>query len=56
MLGRGASATLGSFSDLQLIAALALSTAALSCLSVWGYHALERRARRQGKLDQATLF
>ncbi len=56
MLGRGASATLAGFSDLQLLGALAVSTVALSCLSVWGYHALERRARRQGKLDQATLF
>jgi len=56
MLGRGASAALGRFSDLQLVLALALSTVLLSCISVWGYHALERRARRQGKLDQATLF
>ena len=56
MLGRGASAALGRFSDLQLVLALAFSTVLLSCISVWGYHALERRARRQGKLDQATLF
>jgi len=56
LLDRGASATLGRFSDLQLVAGLALSTVLLSCVSVWGYHALERRARRQGKLDQATLF
>lgn len=56
MLGRGASAMLAGRTDLELLAALAVSTVALSCLSVWGYHALERRARRQGKLDQATLF
>ncbi|MGH7731084.1 MAG: ABC transporter permease [Candidatus Eiseniibacteriota bacterium] len=56
MLGRGASAVLGGRSDVQLLLGLALSTAVLSCLSVWGYHALERHARRQGKLDQATLF
>jgi ABC-2 type transport system permease protein len=56
LLGRGASATLAGLSDLQLLGALALSTILLSALSVWGYHALERRARRQGKLDQATLF
>jgi ABC-2 type transport system permease protein len=56
MLGRGASAMLAGRSDLELVGALAISTLGLSCLSVWGYHALERRARRQGKLDQATLF
>ena len=56
MLGRGASAALGGLSDLQLIGGLALTTVVLSAISVWGYHALERSARRQGKLDQATLF
>jgi ABC-2 type transport system permease protein len=56
LLGRGASAALGAFSDLQLLGGLALTTTVLSCLAVGSYHALERRARRQGKLDQATLF
>jgi len=56
LVGRGASTMLGGLSDLQLLGALALSTVVLSSLSVWGYHALERRARAQGKLDQATLF
>ncbi len=56
LLGRGASATLAALSDGQILGALALSTALLSTASVWGYHALERRARRQGRLDQGTLF
>ncbi len=56
LLGHGASARLSVYSDAALLCALAASTAVLSVLSVWGYHALERRARRLGKLDQATLF
>ena len=56
MLGQGASARLADLPDAALLGALAVSTAAFSALSVWGYHRLERRARRQGKLDQATLF
>jgi ABC-2 type transport system permease protein len=56
MLGHGASAMLSTRTDAQLIGALALTTLVLSAASVWGYHALERSARRQGKLDQATLF
>lgn len=56
LLGRGASAMLAGLTDLRLIGALLLSTVVLSTLSVWGYHALERSARRQGRLDQATLF
>jgi len=56
LLGHGASARLEVYSDAQLLGALAVSTIVLSALSVWGYHGLERRARRQGKLDQATLF
>lgn len=56
LLGHGASARLSGYSDVQLLAALAVTTVVLSAASVWGYHALERRARRQGKLDQATLF
>jgi ABC-2 type transport system permease protein len=56
LLGHGASARLGAYSDGFLLGALAVSTALFSCVSVWGFRALERRARRQGKLDQATLF
>jgi ABC-2 type transport system permease protein len=56
LLGHGASARLAVFSDGVLLGALAVTTVVLSTLSVWGYHALERRARRLGKLDQATLF
>ena len=56
LLGHGASARLAVHSDGVLLGALAATTIVFSALSVWGYHALERRARRQGKLDQATLF
>jgi ABC-2 type transport system permease protein len=56
LLGHGASVRIGAYSDAQVLGALAVTTLILSALSVWGYHALERRARRQGKLDQATLF
>jgi len=56
LLGHGASARLAPFSDGALILGLAVTTVGLSGLSVWGFRALERRARRQGKLDQATLF
>ena len=56
LIGHGASARLAPCSDGVLLGALAASTLAFSWLSVWGYHALERRARQRGKLDQATLF
>jgi ABC-2 type transport system permease protein len=56
LLGFGASARLGGYSDQTLLGALAATTIVFSALSAWGYGALERRARRQGKLDQATLF
>jgi ABC-2 type transport system permease protein len=56
LLGYGASRLLSQVSDLHLVGILALTTLVLSRISVWAYHALERAARRQGKLDQATLF
>ena len=56
LLGHGASRLLSARSDLEIVSALAFSTLILSAISVWLYHALERSARRQGKLDQATLF
>lgn len=56
LLGHGVSARLERVSDGALLAALTVTTVLFSALSVWAYHALERRARRQGKLDQATLF
>ena len=55
-LGRGASVQLGSWPDGALLAALAISTFAFVLISRWGYFALERRARRLGRLDQTTLF
>jgi ABC-2 type transport system permease protein len=56
VLGHGASVRLGAWSDGQLMAGLALSTLAFVLIARWGYGALERTARRRGRLDQTTLF
>jgi len=56
LLGSGASAKLSAWSDAHLLLVLALATTAFAGLSHWGYQLLERRARRQGRLDQTTLF
>jgi len=56
LLGHGASAMLSRWSDAQLLSALALGTAAIVVVSTWGFHALERKARREGKLDMTTWF
>ncbi len=56
VLGAGLSARLGHLSDAALLGALLATTAAFALLSRWGYNALERRARQQGRLDQTTLF
>ena len=56
LLGHGASARLGAWSEPHLLGALALSTLVFSLLSWWGYLALETRARRLGRLDQTTMF
>ena len=56
LLGRSASALLGSWSDARLVGTLALTTALVALVSVWAFHALERRARRLGRLDHSTLF
>ena len=56
LLGHGASARLGAWSDVRLLLVLAASTLAFSLLSRWGYLAMERRARQLGRLDQSTLF
>jgi len=56
LLGHGASARLSAWSDGTLLGALALSTLFFVLLSRWGYGALERRARRLGRLDQSTTF
>ena len=56
VLGAGLSARLGHLSDAALLGALFATTAAFALLSRWGYNALERRARQQGRLDQTTLF
>ena len=56
LLGHGASAMLGTWSDGTLLVTLALTTLAFVIVSRWGYGAFERRARRLGRLDQGTLF
>jgi len=56
LLGHGASTRMAAYSDAAVLGALAAATIVLSALSVWGYHRLEDRARRLGKLDQSTLF
>lgn len=56
LLGKGASATLGNLSDLQLLGALAIVTLVFSLVAVRAFQALENRARALGRLDQTTLF
>jgi len=55
-LGAGLSTRLGQLPDLALLGALLATTAAFAVLARYGYIALERRARQQGRLDQTTLF
>jgi ABC-2 type transport system permease protein len=56
LLGHGASERLGAWTDGALLGALAASTLVFVLLSRWGYFALERKARQEGRLDQTTLF
>jgi len=56
LLGSGASGLLNTWSDAHLVGALAVTTVVFGALSVWGYGALERSARRSGRLDMTTLF
>ena len=56
ILGHGASARIGHWSDLHLLLALAGSTMVFAVIGRWGYSALETRARRLGRLDQTTMF
>jgi len=56
LLARPSTALLAHWSDLQILAGLAAVTVGASLLSLWGYRAFERHARRIGRLDQTTLF
>ncbi len=56
VLGAGVSARLGAITDAGLLGALFATTLALGLLGHYGYNALERRARQEGRLDQTTLF
>lgn len=54
--GRGASVQLATLSDSALLATLAGVTALTAVVAWLGCRALERRARRLGRIDQTTLF
>jgi len=56
LLGHGASRQLSAWPDATLMAVLAATTVAFAAISHWGYLAMERHARRLGRLDQTTLF
>ena len=56
LLGHGASARLQSWSDPALLGALLVTTIVFAVVSQFGYRALERRARRLGRIDQTSLF
>jgi len=56
LLGHGASARIGAWSDVTLLLVLLVTTVAFTFVSRWGYLALERRARQLGRLDQTSLF
>jgi ABC-2 type transport system permease protein len=56
VLGHGASDYLSTWSDARLVGTLAATAIAFAVLSLMGYRALERSARRSGRLDQTTLF
>ncbi|HST00185.1 MAG TPA: ABC transporter permease [Usitatibacter sp.] len=56
LLGAGVSHRLAAWSDTRILVTLAVSTVVFALVSSWGYGALERKARRAGKIDQTTLF
>jgi ABC-2 type transport system permease protein len=56
LLGAGASVRLGALSDGALLLGLAVTTTACVAVGLWGYRALEHRARSLGRIDQTTLF
>jgi len=56
LLGRSASHLLGAWPDAALLGALALTTLVLGAVSIVAFRALDRRARRLGRLDHSTLF
>ncbi|HET9326175.1 MAG TPA: ABC transporter permease [Candidatus Eisenbacteria bacterium] len=56
LIGQGASQQLSAWPDGLLLTVLAATTLAFAILSHWGYMAMERHARRLGRLDQTTLF
>jgi ABC-2 type transport system permease protein len=55
-VGQGSATALAGLSDPVLLALFAALVAALALASWWGFFALERAARRSGRLDQTTLF
>lgn len=56
ILGKGSSAMLAPIGDLSLLAIFAVVTLVFAVVSYQAYAALERQARRLGRLDQTTLY
>jgi ABC-2 type transport system permease protein len=56
LLGHAASPSLDRLTDAQLLLLLAAATAVFVVLSHAGYRALDRHARRTGRIDQTSLF
>lgn len=56
LLGKGSSTVLAPIPDAALLGILAGVTVLFSIASFQGYFALERHARRLGRLDQTTLY
>jgi len=56
LLGHGASARLSHVGDAALLALLVVTTLVFTLVARRGFHALELRARRLGRIDQTTNF
>ena len=56
MLGKSISATLGGYSDFQLILIMLGTTLALALFSNYIYRSIEHIARKHGKIDQLTNY
>jgi len=56
VLGRSLSPALSGFSNMELIAIMAVTTLALALLSHWIYRSLEHVARKRGRIDQLTNY
>ena len=55
LLGASATKVFAAWSDAQLVMALVVTTIITASVSVWAFQALERRARRLGRLDHSHV-